>query len=288
MTDYKEPKPCACKGIRQCLLCENLRNIELVNATNGKLVKKTYIYCQRCHQAWLTSNEMSSVEDVKQTQSQSCQSHLTQDMIHFTGVDIQEEFVSSEEEEGLCKEVDRRRWFDSQSGRRKQDYGPKVNFKKRKLKLDSFCGLPMYSKTLVDRFEAMPSLAGFIPVELCNLEYEVDRGSAVDPHFDDFWLWGERLVTVNLLSTTILTFTKKDDDGEHEKEVLVLLPRRSLVVVFGPARYEWMHCIQRGHIHDRRLAMTFRELEGEFLEKGGAEYELGQELITRSLSYDGS
>jgi len=146
--------------------------------------------------------------------------------------------------------------------------------------MDSFTGLPLYSKVLVDRFESLSSLRGFIPVELCNLEYNSDRGSAIDPHFDDFWLWGERLITVNLLSSSVLTFT------DNDCEVLVSLPRRSLIVVHGPARYKWKHSIKREHITGKRLAMTFRELTDEF-SRGGDEENVGNELIKRALSYSG-
>ena len=50
-------------------------------------------------------------------------------------------------------------------------------------------------------------LGDFEPVELCNLEYLPQRGAAIVAHKDDTWLWGERLVTVNLLSDTVYTMT---------------------------------------------------------------------------------
>ena len=82
-----------------------------------------------------------------------------------------------------------------------QDYGPKVNFKRRNLKLGSFCGLPPFSRLLVERMRGLvDTLADFTPVELCNLDYQPERGAHIEAHRDDSWLWGERLVTVNLLS----------------------------------------------------------------------------------------
>ena len=54
-----------------------------------------------------------------------------------------------------------------------QDYGPKVNFKKKKLKCGVFSGLPAYSQWLVERVWKQPSLADFMPVELCNLEVNI-------------------------------------------------------------------------------------------------------------------
>lgn len=142
--------------------------------------------------------------------------------------------------------------------------------------MGSFAGLPLYSRLLVDRFARHSCLSGFVPVELCNLEYLPERGSAIDAHLDDWWLWGERLVTLNLLSDTALTFT---DDTRPSVSVVVGLPRRSLVVVAGPARYEWKHAVRRRHVTSRRVAMTFRELSPEFAD-GGASQTVGKELLT--------
>ncbi|KYK68389.1 hypothetical protein TGPRC2_246140 [Toxoplasma gondii TgCatPRC2] len=178
-------------------------------------------------------------------------------------------------------------WVLSQSGRRKIDFGPQVNFKKKRLKPGRFNGFPPFAKALLSQPEnassAPPScsdsflpspadpssptvssppsvssssgvssspdafsprvacitesprgaasdvrtsggtgkrgvdrltppafraelLANFQPVELCLLEYVPDRGSHIEEHFDDFWLWGPRLVTFNLASSTILSF----------------------------------------------------------------------------------
>ena len=104
-----------------------------------------------------------------------------------------------------------------------QDYGPKVNFKRQRVRPGKFTGLPSYSEFIIKRFNQLlatqqpPGLV-FNPVELCNLEYSPDRGAAIVPHLDDSWLWGDRLVTLNLCSRTILTFTlpvKQDSDTEE-------------------------------------------------------------------------
>ena len=129
----------------------------------------------------------------------------------------------------------------------------------------------------------LPCLQDFLPVELCNLDYHPERGSAIDPHFDDFWVWGERLVTLNLLSDTYLTFT---NDDVPSVEVAVPLIRRSLIVVYGPARKEWKHSIKRGDIKERRLATTLRELTPEFLE-GGPNESAGKNLLDVALSFSG-
>lgn len=164
-----------------------------------------------------------------------------------------------------------------------QDYGPKVNFKHQKVKLGSFNGLPPFSKPLIERMhQSVPELCHFVPVELCTLEYSPKRGSAIDPHLDDEWLWGERLVTLNLLSSTILTFS----NPPLTVEVLVPLPRRALTVVSGPARHMWLHSIQRQHIVSRRVGITMRELSCDFL-PGGKEEEMGKQVLEIAMDFQG-
>ena len=55
---------------------------------------------------------------------------------------------------------------------------------------------------------------GFEPVEVNVLEYKEDKGSNIAPHMDDFWLWGERIFGLNLLSDTVMTFTKDNIEIE--------------------------------------------------------------------------
>ena len=158
-----------------------------------------------------------------------------------------------------------------------------MNFKRQKLKLGSFNGLPAFSKAMVERMNhSVPELQDFVPVELCTLEYCPNRGSAIDPHLDDEWLWGERLVTLNLLSSTLLAFSL----SSCSSEILVPLPQRSLVVVRGPARHSWAHAIKRQHIVSRRVGVTLRELSHEFL-TGGREEEMGRTILEIAGSFRG-
>ncbi len=71
-----------------------------------------------------------------------------------------------------------------------------------------------------------------------NLEYSPERGAAIDAHFDDFWLWGERLVTVNMLSGTWLSMTCQE---RPDVVIHVPMPRRSLIAVYGEARYTYYY-----------------------------------------------
>ncbi|KAM5181771.1 alpha-ketoglutarate-dependent dioxygenase alkB homolog 4 isoform 2-T2 [Mantella aurantiaca] len=247
----------------------------------------------------------------------------------FPGVCLIEDFVTEDEEREMVRTMDQDEWRLSQSGRRKQDFGPKVNFKKQRIKVGSFTGLPNFSKVLWERMKTHTVLEGFLPVEQCNLDYNSDRGSAIDPHYDDSWLWGERLVSLNLFSDTVLTMTSSSTDTlqllssrnlsdepngilnldanyrSHlnnaqdalsgtqtalvhcaEVEVAIDLPRRSLVVLYGNARYSWKHAIYRQHINQRRVCSTFRELSAEFM-AGGTQEKVGQMLLEIALGFQG-
>lgn len=89
----------------------------------------------------------------------------------------------------------------------------KSTLRNKKIKVAGFTGLPSFSEGLWERMKNHTVLKGFLPVEQCNLDYNSDRGSAIDPHLDDSWLWGERLVSLNLLSDTLLTMTCSSVDN---------------------------------------------------------------------------
>ena len=165
-----------------------------------------------------------------------------------------------------------------------QDFGPKVNFKKKKLKAGNFNGLPKFSKFIVERLHNdVLQLQDFWPVELCNLDYIPERGASIDAHMDDTWLWGERLVTVNLLSDTILTLTHL----EKLYEISIPMPRFSLIILKGESRNMWMHGIKREDIKSRRIAVTLRELSKEFL-SGDGYTNFGKPLLEIASSYSGT
>ena len=260
-------KTCACKGIRTCLVCESFDNPKKIPQyeDTGRTV---FYYCEHCKRAWPGSHDHPDHQG---------------DGLDFPGIFLMPEFVSEEEESVIEQEIYKTSFIDSQSGRRKQDYGPKVNFKRKKVKADVFTGLPPFSEKLFQRMKQIEVLCDFIPVEQCHLEYTPERGSAIDPHFDDFWLWGDRLVTINLLSDTFLYFTC---DEHPDIEVKVLMPQRCLIVVSGEARQKWKHGIHRSDIHSRRLAVTLRELSAEFLERGERHLE-GKALLDIALTFSG-
>jgi len=153
---------CACKGVRSCYKCEN------DPVTQNRIEK--------------SSRAMRDLPVIIQ--------NLSQSELEKLGAYVFDNFLTEEEEEMLKKEMDKREWVNSQSGRRKQDFGPKANFKKKKAKLGTFVGIPEIMFPFFERIrEIHPHLKDYNPVECLFLEYDPENGAHIDPHFDDDWLW---------------------------------------------------------------------------------------------------
>ncbi|KAK2579294.1 hypothetical protein KPH14_008252 [Odynerus spinipes] len=282
-------RPCGCKGIRTCLTCEAQFNIVKPDLKQKLQEKPSYIYCPHCDKAWPGWD----IELYKQ------HPHHIGDAIDYPGVFIELDFLSTEETTTLIKSLDKLPWEPSQSGRRKQNFGPKCNFKKRKLRMGTFNGFPQTTEFVQKKLSEVPILNKFRTVEQCTLEYNPERGASIDPHIDDCWIWGERVVTVNVLGNSALTMTpyigpitrynldyvenySSDVSNKIEmKEDIVVrlpLPAKSLMVLYGPARYSWEHSILREDVTRRRVCLAYRELTPPYLENGLHEKEASEIL----------
>jgi alkylated DNA repair protein alkB family protein 4 len=63
--------------------------------------------------------------------------------------------------------------------------------------------------------------------------------------------------------------------------VRIPLPPRSLLVMYGQARYCWEHMVLRSDISERRVVIAYRELTPPYL-PGGEREELGREILERA------
>lgn len=182
-----------------------------------------------------------------------------------------------------------------------QNFGPKCNFKKRRLQNGDFNGFPESTKFVQDRFSTVSLLKDYQTIEQCSLEYNPKNGASIDPHIDDCWIWGERIVTVNLMSDSSLTLVPYRGDikrynlelapEQYRNKVLdgncghvavrVLMPRRSLLVLYGEARYCWEHMILREDITERRVCLAYREFTPPYL-PGGCSYMKSENVFERA------
>lgn len=120
----------------------------------------------------------------------SCDDHSTLgEGTKFSGLYIHLNFLKPSESNEIVEHVDASSWDMSQSGRRKKNFGPKINFKKRKIRTEYFNGFFETTAFVRDRLVTIDFLKDFKVVEECFLEYEHARGSHIEPHIDDCWIW---------------------------------------------------------------------------------------------------
>uniref|UniRef100_A0A1L8DFG9 Putative dna n6-methyl adenine demethylase n=1 Tax=Nyssomyia neivai TaxID=330878 RepID=A0A1L8DFG9_9DIPT len=275
--DY--PRPCGCKGRRSCLLCEKQYGITQDDFLTKYKALPSYVFCYKCEKllpGWDVDEVLRNHENHTGGRG-------------FPGILVLPDFVTDAEESLLLRGIDGMPWDISQSGRRKQNFGPKTNFKKMKLQPGHFQGFPSFSRFVQDKFTTVPLLRDYQTIEQCSLEYDPLRGASIDPHIDDCWIWGERVVTVNCLADSVLTLAPYRGDRqrynvrlvdsyqEHLKEPLaetqeedilvrIPMPRRSLIVLYGPPRYQWEHSVLREDIKERRVCIAYREFTPMYLD----------------------
>lgn len=213
--------------------------------------------------------------------------------IDYPGVLIIPDFLTEKEAEVLMNGIDGEPWDVSQSGRRKQNYGPKCNFRQRKLSPGHFAGFPQFSLFVQKKLNTV--LDDYFVIEQCSLEYDPTKGASIDPHIDDCWIWGERIVTVNVIGDSVLTMLpykgdekkynlslvpegKRKQDVSEDCIVRIPMPARSLIVIFGDARYKWEHCVLREDIKERRVCLAYREFTEPYL-PGGERELAGREIL---------
>lgn len=282
---------CGCTGSRSCIMCESYRDDKFIlnkrQQASDSMHTERFYYCAECgNKAWsykLKSHDehFKYLSDDSRIGNEEKSTHIP-----IEGITIISEVISPSEEAYLVEQIDSGQWINSQSGRRKQDYGPKVNFKKQKVSYDNFKGFPLYLRDIWTRLRgSIRQLNDFQAIELCHLEYHSERGSSIEPHFDDFWIWGERLVTLNYLSTAVLTLTHASDECLRDVEIAVDMPARSLLIVHSDARYKWHHGIKRSDVNGRRMATTWREFTPAFLPGGDEFHSIGREILKISSNY---
>jgi len=172
----------------------------------------------------------------------------------------------------------------------------------------SFDGFPKFSKYFQDKLRQVELLRDYQTIEQCSIEYRPETGACIDPHIDDCWVWGERVISLNLISDSVLTMTKYEggvdkynlryhydslntsqpQNHPNNKSwpiVRIPMPRRSLLVLYGPARYEWEHCVIRRDISSRRICMAYREFTKEYLPEGKSYDCVGKSVCDKAQNF---
>ena len=120
----------------------------------------------------------------------------------------------------------------------------------------------LYQKSSVPPREVV----SFVPNECNANSYESKANHYLRPHFDDRILSGPILMNMSLMCDSKMTYhlaTNKQNDS-NEIEYSVLLPRRTLQLVTGPARWKYRHSIKAEDVlGQRRVSITWRRSESK-------------------------
>ena len=101
---------------------------------------------------------------------------------------------------------------------------------------------------------------------------EYNEGSGIGSHVDTVTAFGDGLISISLNAGVVMEFRQTEEDEKANETLallrkLVYLPRRSMLLMSGPARYTWEHMIvsrmtdtHEGQVipRGRRVSLTLR------------------------------
>ena len=179
------------------------------------------------------------------------------------GLEYIDNYIDEIQHDWLLAEIDKNVWLDDLK-RRVQHYGFKYDYKARKVNYDMRIGeLPEWLKKLSQKLyedKHMPEVADQVIVN------EYLPGQGIASHIDCEPCFEDTIVSLSLGSGCIMDFTNKFDKSE---KIPAWLEPRSLVVLRGEARHEWLHGIaarksdewdDQKHERQRRVSLTFRKV----------------------------
>lgn len=172
--------------------------------------------------------------------------------LDIPGLSYIPDFITPNEESALINEINAQTWLNDLK-RRVQHYGYKYDYTARKVTADSYLGpLPGWLMPVTQKLLFKPDQA---------IVNEYLPGQGISAHVDCVPCFSDTIASLSLGSGAVMQFTK-----EQEKHDLFLGPR-SLIILSGPARYDWTHAIpaRKSDVVDgfkiergRRVSMTFR------------------------------
>eukprot|EP01090_Pellita_catalonica_P021873 TRINITY_DN8301_c0_g1_i1.p1 TRINITY_DN8301_c0_g1~~TRINITY_DN8301_c0_g1_i1.p1 ORF type:complete len:255 (+),score=54.89 TRINITY_DN8301_c0_g1_i1:1024-1788(+) len=172
------------------------------------------------------------------------------------------DFLSKGEEERLMADVDACKWSESIS-RRTQHYGYEFSYYDRENKINTLSKIadfPEHTQVISDKIYELGDLPCRFDQLIINEYYP---GQGIGAHVDNKRFFGSHIASVSLGSDCVMKFQNvTTNEIKH-----ILLARRSLVVMFGEARDNWRHEIERNKVDEfngitirrsRRVSLTYR------------------------------
>ncbi|MEP0068745.1 alpha-ketoglutarate-dependent dioxygenase AlkB [Pyruvatibacter sp.] len=176
------------------------------------------------------------------------------------GAALISEFVSSAREAELLEWVDCQNWRDDLR-RRVQHYGWVYDYRARHVSADAYLGpLPPPLRAECGRLGAS-DMFDEQPSQIIVNEYEPGQGIA--PHIDCVPCFGPVVASLSLGSPCEIVFGNRTSGAR----LSCMLEPRSLLVLGGPARFEWTHTIPARKSdmvegvrtpRKRRVSLTYR------------------------------
>uniref|UniRef100_A0A7N0V8Y8 Uncharacterized protein n=1 Tax=Kalanchoe fedtschenkoi TaxID=63787 RepID=A0A7N0V8Y8_KALFE len=210
--------------------------------------------------------------------------------MNIPGLYLWHDFVSCEEEEKLLREVDDRPWKNL-AKRRVQHYGYEFCYNTRNINTTQRMGeLPSFLTPVLRRISLLPELDAADHVDLDQVtvnEYPIGVGLA--PHIDTHSAFEGLIFSLSLAGPCIMEFRRYPDGlwisrsatsdsmevsntdscSNYTKKILYL-PRRSMLLLSGEARYAWHHYIPHHKVdivnddmvrrESRRVSFTIRKV----------------------------
>ena len=180
----------------------------------------------------------------------------------INGLTFIENYLSSEQEKKLIKEIDSQPWL-SDLRRRVQHYGFKYDYRSRRIDVTMRIGkLPNWATKIAVKLHDEGYFRE-VPDQLIVNEYQVGQG--ITPHIDCQPCFEDTIVSISLNSTAVMNFSRPTT----KEKIPVFLPRRSAVILKGESRYEWKHSIparktdkyqNKIYQRERRVSLTFRKV----------------------------
>ena len=184
------------------------------------------------------------------------------DSIFAHGAVIVPDFVTPAEEARILLRIAEAPWL-AELRRRVQHYGFRYDYTGggSRVPAPSF---PRWASVMAERIQ--PHFEGSLPVQCIVNEYRPGQGIGMHADHADF---GPVVASLSLGAPWPMRFRRRDTrpyarDGLPDDEVATL-PRRSVLVLAGPARTAFMHGIDRADTAGEsatRVSATFRTLAG--------------------------
>jgi hypothetical protein len=280
MTTSERPAPgktCGCTGVRWCACCRDPR-IRRAHRMDDAL-RIPDLLRERPDRALEGSRSSDRVHDfdLDEQCAPTCPD--------FRGVHVFRDFANAEAADSLLRLIEKTPFALAQSGKTKQHFGPRINFNKQKMNVTGFRGLPAYAHEIESQLRLFASrdhagseshhvdlsraLSTFRTMDVFVLRYRAEDESNLDFHADDTFAYGETILDLSLESDSVLTFLEgapPETGKDIRRCVRVPLPKASLAVVFGKARFDWEHAILPYDIDEKRTSVTLRTLSPDLLE----------------------